>query len=228
VFLVLRRIVTRHDWRLLFWLVIPFATVQIPSVLDMDPLNVPAMGRMVGVTPFVMSAIAFAIYASAVRLQEALRPRTPRADFLVAGAVSLVLAAILAVNMYNYFVVYPRTLPDGNTPFDLAIAQNVDRTGAAADSIVVGCCWGEWGQPEPDAVLYRVHSADHLQLATNLQDALTKLSTQVPRGTEVVLYLDPSLQKGGRLLASQVIVTRQSMLSWNGWDVARVVVGRKR
>jgi hypothetical protein len=93
---------------------------------------------------------------------------------------------------------------------------------------VVGCCWGEWGQPEPDAIQDRVHLSARLLLATDAPDAGSKLQTLVARGTPVVLYMDPAVRNGGALFAPFVSVKRQSMLRVNGWNVARVVVGIRR
>lgn len=225
--LIVRRIATTYDWKLLVWFVVPFLTVQIPSVLDMTPGNVPNMGRMIGAMPFAYTAIAYAIYVGANDLFSGVLA-APRAWLAGAGLVTVTLVVVFGINAYNYFVVYPRTLPNGNTPYDLAIAREVDATGSTAFSIVVSCCWGEWGQPEPDAIQDRVGPSARLLLATDTPDAITKLRTIVAHGTPVVLYLDPSLTNGRRLFTRVVAVKRQSMLRLNGWDVARVLVGVRR
>jgi hypothetical protein len=185
------------------------------------------MGRMIGAMPFAYSAVAYAISVGAREIASGVRSVTWswRAG---SGLVAVTMIVIFVINAYNYFVVYPRTLPNGNTPFDLAIARQVDTTGAAAESVVVGCCWGEWGQPEPSAIQDRVSASARLLLATDTQDALSKLQTYVPRGSAVVLYLDPALKNGGAAFHSAVQVQRQSMFRVDGWDVAWVVVGRRR
>jgi hypothetical protein len=225
--LILWRIARQHDWKLLWWFLIPFMAAQIPSVLDTTPGNVPNMGRMIGAMPFAYAAIAYAIFRACDAVCRALSSRS--AGWLAsAGLMSVLLAAIFCINMYNYFVVYPGTLPNGNTPYDLVIARQVDAAGAGATSIVVGCCWGDWGQPEPDAIRDRSNPAIRLVLASDAQTARQDLATQVSGGADVVVYTDPATPASANPVAGSLQDTQSYVLRENGWAVARVFQGRKR
>jgi hypothetical protein len=223
--LILIRIVKRRDRRLFFWFLVPFLVIQIPSVLDMHPLNVPAMGRTVGVMPFACVAIAYALYRLWERLIELSRNRLQHPQRLATAVVGCFMAAILAINMYNYFVVYPRTLPNGNTPFGRIIAQQIDAGSPSTYSILVGCCWGDWGQPEPDGVVYLLQRPRHIVTVGGPADLPATLQASVPRGAAVTLYTGPLQAASSLGLPRSLSVSRRYMLRRNGWDVAWVIQG---
>jgi hypothetical protein len=51
-------------------------------------------------------------------------------------------------------VSFPANLPNRNTPFAKIIAKEIDKLPDDTYVIVNSCCWGEWGQPEPDAIRF--------------------------------------------------------------------------
>ncbi|HZU12954.1 MAG TPA: glycosyltransferase family 39 protein [Chloroflexota bacterium] len=223
VALILWRIGHHRDWRLLKWVVIPFAVIQIPSVLDQTASNIPAMGRMVGAVPLTMATIAYALDRTAMVSLFWLR-RLSHPRLVVGSTLAAVLIVIFGINFYNYFVVYPRTLPNGNTPFGATIATRIDQTSPRTYSFVIGCCWGDWGQPEPDAVSEVVTAHRYVITVQTFQDAASQIST-LPRGSHVLLFMDPATPSA--LYATlPVRVASSWVLRRNGWDVARVLGGR--
>lgn len=225
VVLILWRIARHREWRLLLWVVIPFAVIQIPSVVDQVPTDTPAMGRMVGALPLTMATIAYALDRSAAATLFGVR-RLPRPRLLAGALLWAILVAIFAINAHNYFVVYPRTLPNGNTPFGATIAGRIDGTSPLTYSFVVGCCWGQWGQPEPGAASEVVTAHRYVVNVHTLRDAARQIST-LPRGSRVLLFMDPATPVSA-LTALPVHVTATWILRRNGWDVARVVRGLRR
>jgi hypothetical protein len=223
--LLLWRIGRNRDRRLFVWFLLPFLLVQLPSVSDMDPLNVPAMGRMIGATPFAFAAIAYAIDRGWTAAEGWLGARVSRPLTAVSALAAVVLAAIFAINMYNYFVVYPKTLPNGNTPFGRTIARRIDRSAPGTYSFLVGCCWGDWAQPEPGAVTDVVDRPRYVLSANTLADAGQEMRSVLPAGSRVVLYADPGL-KNPTLAAGLGLRREHSfVLRRNGWNVAWVIRG---
>lgn len=212
--------------RLLLWFLIPFLVVQLPSVSDMDPLNVPAMGRMIGATPFAFAAIALALDRGYSGLERWLRTEIARPVLWSGALLGFALACIFAVNMYNYFVVYPRTLPNGNTPFGRTIAQQIDRSPPDTYNILAGCCWGDWAQPEPGAVVDVVDRPRYVLTAQDLVGAKTLLDGQIPRGSRVVLYADPRFRSAGAAAALGLNHEHDRILTRNGWQVVWIIEGR--
>ena len=61
---------------------------------------------------------------------------------------------VAVTNTRRYFVDYANGLPNHNTPFGRVIADYLEGQPAETHAFLVGCCWGEWGQPEPKGIRY--------------------------------------------------------------------------
>jgi hypothetical protein len=124
---------------------VPFLVLQLNSVLDLNyPIDVPASTRVTGIMPFV-----YLFAASGLWWLYSLSQRRFAEKVLVA----VCLLYICGLNYERYFHRYAYGLPNHNTPIGRIIAQDVDNLPGTVHVYVVGCCWGDWGQPEPMGIV---------------------------------------------------------------------------
>ena len=173
---------------LIFYFFLPFLLSQLASILDINnPGNVPNLGRMAGAAPFVVIASAYGI--DRVNLIIAQKKSKLSLIFILS-----VLAVILVINFYNYFFIFPKTLPNNNTPFAKIIASKVDNNSNSSFFGLVGCCWGFAGQPEPKSINYLLKSNKKIQWF-NLEKYPTldcySLGT-LSKGRKIVLFSNPA------------------------------------
>lgn len=129
-----------------FW--IPFFVLQLPSILVLNvPVDIPSATRSIGIIPFVYILVASGIFLVFERIQH----WTKSLQTLLLLAI---LTVIFALNVHAYFVKYAYGLPNHNTPIGKIIAQKIDRLPEESRIAVIGCCWGDWGQPEPKGIRY--------------------------------------------------------------------------
>lgn len=134
------------------WILLPFLLIQIPSLLDIhNPLAQPNIGRMIGVIPFVYLSTAYSIIITVNAVKGKIKDKK-LGTVLYYFILWYILLTITIANCYKYFVVYPFYLPDHNTPFAKIIAQGIDTYPPQTTVIVIGSGWGEWQQPERDAI----------------------------------------------------------------------------
>jgi hypothetical protein len=126
--------------KLFFVLMFPAFLCLVPASLDINnPANTPNMGRTLAFSTF---SFLFAGYG--------LSYISHRTSLQIGVSIFLVIAAL---NLYKYFYVYPRYLPDKNIPFGLTISDFIKSNSLPLDKVfLLGCCWGQWGQPEPKAI----------------------------------------------------------------------------
>ncbi|KKU63470.1 MAG: hypothetical protein UX87_C0023G0004 [Candidatus Amesbacteria bacterium GW2011_GWA1_47_16] len=75
-------------------------------------------------------------------------------------ATGIVLTGIILLNLYKYFVLYPPGLPDQNRAYAKIMAEYVNTLPGHTSVYLSSCCWGNWGQPEPKALFYRLNEQD--------------------------------------------------------------------
>ena len=114
-----------------------------------SPFDVPSATRSIGILPFVYILIAYG-FDSVMRLIKTKSIKLIAILFLV---------AIFILNFNQVFIEYPRGLPNQNVPFDKIIALEIDKLPRNISVYVIGCCWGEWGQPDTRAIKYRLNHA---------------------------------------------------------------------
>jgi hypothetical protein len=218
--------IRNRDRRLVFWFLVPFLVLQLPMLADQVTSDSPNTGRLAVLIPLTMAATAYGIDWSSQWFCRLLSVRVPLRITRVATffAVTVIFTVIAAVNLANYFNVYPKGLPNNNTPFDLIIAQHIDRSPTTTTSILVGCCWGEWGNPEPDAVVDRTEQGRGPQIVSGVKDAVTNIHN-LSSGARVALYIDPDISPPFGLPLKHA---RRVMLHANGWHVAWLVTGNTR
>lgn len=180
------KIIKNKEKRYFFYLMLPFFIIQIPSILDTANLqSSPNMGRMIGVMPLAYIFSAYGIYSLTIIIKNNLI----RKIFLFAVSIT-----IFVINIYLYFVIYPEGLPNKNIPFGKIIAQNIDQYSNDYQPVVIGCCWGEWGQPEPKAIEFQLKT-DKIILFFEADDYQKKFSCEdLAKRTEkkkIILIYNP-------------------------------------
>lgn len=103
---------------------------------------------MIGSAFFVYYICSLGIFFIYHRLNQMIREKTYQKLFLFS-----LLFFIFAKNFYDYFFVYPKTLPNQNVAYGKIITDDIKKENKKYLKIVYGCCWGEWGQPEPKSIL---------------------------------------------------------------------------
>lgn len=167
-------------------LIAAFVLLQVPSWLVLsNPAEVPSASRSLGVAP-----LAYLFAASGLLwLFDHLRVVGQPLRFLAAAGI---VAAMLILNVDRYFVHYAAGLPNNNTPFGRIIAEYVRQLPPTTDVIVVGCCWGDWGQPEPGGIAYAF--ADRRTIDFVKPDDLTcALLEGLARPAEIIWRPDAAL-----------------------------------
>ena len=227
--LIGKKIVEEKDKKLLFYFIIPFFALQIPSILDVNnPLSTPNMGRTIGILPFAYMGAAYGIYGISYYIKAVLNKRL-LASLLVNLLIFLLLGAIAGINLFNYFVIYPKGLPNGNTPFGKIIAEKIDTYPMTTSVAVVGCCWGEWGQPEPNGIRFTLKYPRNLYFFEADDDVLGMFSCSKIRNLHkknyFVLIINPSNDKVIQE-ATSCLTEKISLLKRGTWNIAKIVEGK--
>ncbi len=152
---------------------VPLLLLQAPSILVLsNPEEVPSASRTLGVAP-----LAYLLVASGVwRLAELLRP----VRAIAVGALCASLLLIFGANMWRYFGLYVDGLPNHNTAFGRIIAEYIDELPPNTPVYIVGCCWGDYGQPEPDGVKLVTKRPETLHFV-DARDATCDWLDELPR-----------------------------------------------
>lgn len=213
--LVLKEIIYKKNKNLIIFLILPFFLAQAASTMDVNnPLNTPAMGRTVGIIPIVFFIISYAI----TNIYNFLLNRKKKPISLVFLIISLMI--IFFINIYNYFIVYPKGLPNHNTPFGKIIANDIDSSSSNKQSVLVGCCWGDWGQPELKSVTNRISSNKQMVYVEKNDFSVNSCQEFTDKNKELVIYSDPS-DKNLLFQISQCLKNPQvSTIVSNGYNVA--------
>lgn len=125
--------------KFLLFLAVPFLLVQLPAALDIhNPASVPSFGRTVGMVPYISIVAAYGIFGFTSVLSKFKKP-----------LLFIIFALIGGINLYRFWYVFPRTLPDHNVPFAEIIAQDATSVSSMIPTYTYEPGWGQWGQPEP-------------------------------------------------------------------------------
>lgn len=137
-------------------LIISLILLQIPSLLVRYTEQVPSASRTIGVIPVVSLLVAGGIWWWIDHL------RTMRLP--VRFIIGTLLLAMLLLNSYRYFLLYVPGLPNHNIAFDRVIVTHIETLPPDTTVYMIGCCWGDWSQPDPRAILYGVSSPERVHL----------------------------------------------------------------
>jgi hypothetical protein len=144
-------------------LFIPLVLLQLPALLVRYPEQVPSASRTLGIIPMLIILITSGLQWA---LRRARRHSRPVAHLLLAST----LLALLLWNSQRYFGAYAAGLPNHNTPFERVIGTYINTHLPPAHHVyMVGCCWGEWQQPHPRGVAYRLHHPQRLHLVDDAE-----------------------------------------------------------
>lgn len=170
-------LVNRQRRRVSPVLLVPFLLLQLPAALVRNADEVPSASRALGIVPFVSVLVASGLWWLLH-----IRRVPPRVSQLI---MPLVLTVLVALNGYRYFVTYADGLPNHNTAFGQVIADYIDQLPPQTNVYVIGCCWGDAGQPHPYAISYGVTRPHPLHLVAQ-QDAICPLLDAAPRPATVI------------------------------------------
>jgi hypothetical protein len=142
------------------------------------PGEIPSASRTIGIVPFVYILAANGLLwvyetirgkgnaLGAIMHSDALQRVAPipsRSDGIRKSAAqsTLGVAVILIVllNFQRYFDFYAWNLPNHNIAYGKTIAAEIDHLPEDTSVYVGGCCWGDWGQPEPEAISFQVKTS---------------------------------------------------------------------
>lgn len=144
-------LVLHTKWKKCAFVVSMILILILPSTSPaLPPAEIPNNGRTIAVLPYVILLITggyFSIFGL-IRNKCGTYP----------GAVILILILYLSayLNLEAYFAEYPYGLPNHNIPFGKIIAGEIDKTPPNSTIVIDGCCWSEFGTPEPKGILAEV------------------------------------------------------------------------
>jgi hypothetical protein len=157
-----------------------FFVLQLPSMLVRMPGEVPSASRTVAAVPIVYLYVASGAWWLAHRYKSRYWPP--------AATLAVIVAIIALLNFNRYFQTYARGLPNHNVAYGRIISDYVDALPRNTTAVLVGCCWGDWGQPEPSGIRYVAGTAARVR-TVNGPDLDCGTLARLPR--PAVLIWDP-------------------------------------
>lgn len=131
--------------------------IVLPSIFpSLLPQQIPSSTRTFAATPFIFLIIGVGL---------------SRLGKLGKLSTLGILGIVCVLNMYKYFYLYPQTLPNHNVAYGAIIASYIDTLPKTTKVYLSGCCWGDWGQPDPQGIYYQLKHPE------GKQDILGKLVT---------------------------------------------------
>lgn len=87
---------------------------------------------------------------------------------------------------------YPRTLPDHNVPFAETISAYLNDSSVPVDHVLmVACCWGQEGQPEPDGIRFGLQDPSPFSYIPQKDIAVNAVKLYTQAGS-LLLILNPN------------------------------------
>jgi len=209
----------------LLYFILPFFFIQVPSFLDIhNYFSQPNISRMIGVIPFVYLSVAYCI----VRLNRALTQKVTNKSvriYVPFFIYCVLFLAIFLLNFYNYFIVYPRTLPNGNTPYGKLIANTIDNTTPQTDAVIIGAGWGQFAQPEVAGIPMVQKTIHPEQFFQTAEQAKQILCQEKQPGKPFLIASDPAFQIQLQATSLCLKQAKSYMLTSNGLNVAYIIEG---
>jgi hypothetical protein len=144
--------------------IIPTFILLLPSVMVLNqPQEVPSASRSIGITPFVYLFTAAGLFW----IFSILRKRVGK--FLSIITVTIFFVCISYSNLFNYFFLWVYGLPNHNIPFGRLIADEISKLPPQTKVYLTSCCWGDWGQPEPEGIFYALPEHTRSRIIYNSQ-----------------------------------------------------------
>ncbi len=222
---ILVQSIRKKQKEFILYFILPFFFIQVPSFLDIhNYFSQPNISRMIGVIPFVYMSVAYGIFKLNELLTKKIHNQTAREYVPYFMYIGLPIF-IFILNFYNYFYIFPLTLPNSNTPFGKLIAEAIDDTTPQTHAIIIGAGWGQYVQPEVAGipmVQTTVHQEDFFQTVDQTTQSLCQ-TTQ--HGTPILIASNPAFASQLQSANMCINKTKSYMLRSNGWDVAYIIEG---
>jgi len=129
------------------------------------------------------------------------------------------------LNFYNYFYIYPKTLPNGNTPFGKLIAQTIDATMPQTRAVIIGAGWGQYVQPEIAGIPMVQKTVHQESFFSTVQQTQQSFCQNKQTGIPIIITSDPSFQSQLQTTNLCMQKIKSYMLTSNGWNVAYIIEG---
>lgn len=169
----------------MLFLLIPFFLIQIPSILVVNfPSEIPSATRTVGLFPFLFTIVALGV--------EPMWKLFSKKRLMFVIIMTTIAVSIVYINYQNYFVLYANGLPDHNTPFSKIIAKRINEIDQNVPVFMLGCCWGSYAQPEPNAVNF-IMLEKHPFVSLGYKDEADREACNLARDKRPkIIIIDPS------------------------------------
>jgi len=198
-------------------LLISFFLIQLSSLLDVaNPRNSPSTGRMLGTAPIVFYITAGGIYYFFCQVKKRIKIN------VISGLIFIsFFLGFFWINFYQYFFIYPKFLPNKNTPFGKIIARKIDQYPLETKIVIVGCCWGDWGQPEQGAIIDRLRAKHIINFVDDSE--LSGLNSSLLVENNMVYIVSPRRSDIVSQIKSASPALKIEKIDQNGYTVALVV-----
>lgn len=211
-FFIKRKELKRYTMYILF----PLFSLQLPAMLVLNfPGEVPSAVRTVGILPFLYIVIALGIYYL-TRLCK---------GYLRTVVLVILLSFITYLNYESVFTYYPKGLPNNNTPFGKIIAREIDKLPAGTKIYIDGCCWGDWGQPEPGGIIYVMKTKRPVKFFAahdNLRDFSCGENPRLKEDTSAYYVINPKLPNEMKKIKDCIPGGVEGAITVNGFNVAKL------
>lgn len=207
----------KAGWKREFkWLLTALILIQLPSWLDTaNPGSSPNMGRTIGILPILIALAANGL----VWLGDKITSQTRRRLF-----EGLVVATIISVNLYRYFRVYPQTLPNGNTAFSPVISRYLDEQLPQLPVRMIHCCWGEGGQPEPNAIKFQLQTGRDWAVTVDEDFERNPQAIKPDSDRDFIILTQPDEERFGPVIKNTYRVKNEIVLNEGEIRIARIYV----
>jgi hypothetical protein len=205
----------KKKWKYWWYLMLPLLMLQIPALMDLQNSTAsPNSGRLLGIAPliYVVSSIGITHLVEKLKIKQ----------LIAASLFSFFIALVCSLNFYRYFYIYPLTLPNKNVPFDRIIASHISEL-QPKNVILLNCCWGEWGQPEPGGIEYQLDPKIRYRYIPLQQPVLSR-DNLAELTNESVWVLSPNSSWSSLEIAQKMHPDNEYVLVWEDFRVADIVV----
>lgn len=149
--------------------------ILLPSTSPALPyVEIPNSGRAIGIIPIISLFIAQTMQTISKRKI----------------AVLIIFGFIIFYNLNQYFVSYPKVLPNQNVPYGKIIASYIDTLPKTTKIKLAGCCWGDWGQAEPKGIYYQLKN--QLGRENIVHDQFISRCEELDKNTDQVIIGRPN------------------------------------
>ena len=160
----------------IFFLSLPSLSPAIP------PVEVPNIARSFALFPLIIIITASGVYLVYIQMKKIWRE-----EGLV--LLALLFSVTCYLNVYKYFIDFPKSLPNNNIPYGKIVAEYIDSLPENTKVYLAACCWGDWGQPEPKGIYYVLYK--NMGRKSMVTDDFIKKCDQIEKGRPVLVIFDP-------------------------------------